>query len=667
MKTYQLGNKTSPKRWFNALAHLHLAVRSCLALAVFALLLVASHAEETVGPSESPISADDREHWSYQPLIRPPIPAVENDTTSRNPIDCFVLARLKEQDIQPQPSADRFALIRRLTIDLTGLPPTRQEVDAFVGDDLPDAYERLVDRLLASPAFGERYAQYWLDLARWAETDGFEHDKERPRVWKYRDWVIDALNRDLPYDEFVSLQLAGDELRPGDAAARTATGFCLAGPDMPDINLKQERKANLLNELTGTAGSVFLAMQMGCAQCHEHKYDPISQHDFYRLRAIFEPAVDLSGHTFSESVKRPKPNHLYVRGDFRRPGPQLQPAFPRVLNRSEAQIQPPPDDAKSTQRRLQLARWLTQPDHPLTARVIANRLWQWHFGRGLSSTPSDFGVMGYEPTHPQLLDWLASELVRSGWSMKHIHRLIVTSATYRRASGPASPDDPHWAAAKKDDPANRLLWRYPRRRLEGEALRDMMLAASESLNTAMGGESVRPPLPEEVVQTLLRRDHWKVSPSERDHYRRSVYIFARRNLRFPMFEAFDRPAATASCAMREQSTTAPQSLLLLNSQLSLEAARRLAGRVLAAVPPDNAARVRLAYRLTLTREPSDEEMRELLDFINDQEKMIAAQQPSAKDLALPVPAPADTPAARAAAWVDVCLALFNCSEFVYLE
>lgn len=614
---------------------------------------------------ERPITPADRAHWSFRALTRPAVPAVENSTWAKNPIDRFVLARLEAEGIAPQPPADRTTLLRRATLDLTGLPPKPEAIDAFLAETGPGAYEQLVDRLLAAPAFGEHYAQYWLDLARWAETDGFEHDKVRPEAWKYRDWVIEALNRDLSYDEFVALQLAGDELRPGDARARTATGFCLAGPDMPDINLLQERRHMVLNDITSTVGSVFLGLQFGCAQCHDHKFDPVSQADFYRLRAFFEPALDFSRHVFREGDPEDEPCHLYLRGDFRSPGPEVRPAFPRVVNVWEAEVRPPGEEARTTRRRAQLARWLTRPDHRLTSRVIVNRLWQQHFGRGLSATPSDFGSMGDEPVHKDLLDWLAVELVEHDWSLKHIHRLIVTSATYRQAGRRQTGDEARRQAAVQDDPPNRLWSRYPRRRVRGETLRDMMLAVSGSLNRERGGESVRPPLPKEVVQKLLRPDHWKPSPDEADHRRRSVYIFARRNLRFPFFEAFDRPIATASCPRRRSSTIAPQSLMLLNSRFSLECARRLAGRVLAETGTDRRAQVARVFRRVLGRPPSEQDLADAEAFFADRQADAAADVPAKDTLPLPMPAGADP--RRAAALVDFCLAVLNTNEFVYIE
>ncbi|HWL74909.1 MAG TPA: DUF1549 domain-containing protein, partial [Burkholderiaceae bacterium] len=285
--------------------------------------------------SEAPITDDDREHWAFRPLIRPEQPVVANAAWCLNPIDKFILAALEREGLSPMPPADRTTLIRRVTLDLTGLPPKPEEIDAFLADQSVDAYERLIDRLLASPAYGERWAQHWLDLARFAETDGFEHDKLRPQAWRYRQWVIDAANTDMPYDEFVRLQIAGDELKPDEPSAAVATGFGLCGPDMADINSQDERRHVLLNDMTATVGSVFLALQLGCAQCHDHKYDPISQADFYRLRAFFEPALQLEETKFGRTLltdSKPRQSYFWIRGDFRRQGPEVQPAFVRIAD-----------------------------------------------------------------------------------------------------------------------------------------------------------------------------------------------------------------------------------------------------------------------------------------------------------------------------------------------
>jgi len=625
---------------------------------------------------EAEITAVDREHWSFRPLRRPAIPQLDEDTWSRGAIDRFILAKLREKQLAPMPEADRTTLIRRLTFDLTGLPPEPDEVDAFLADRSPGAYERLVDRLLASPAYGQRWAQHWLDLAQFAETDGFEHDLVRPDAWKYRDWVIGALNADLPYDRFIALQLAADQLAPDDASAQVATHFLLAGPDMPDINSQEERRNVQLNQAAATLGAVVLALQTGCAQCHDHKYDPISQADFYRLRAFFRNSLDLKHRLLAETSGKPSPSYLYVRGDWRRRGPQVEPAFLRIANPWGDEVAKSPGSGKRGSARTSLVRWLTRPDHPLTSRVIANRLWQHHFGRGLCETPSDFGLLGETSDHLELLDHLATQLIRDDWSLKALHRQMVTSATYRQASRPEADGlaalqrrdaQAQWQRNVEADPDNLLYSRAPRRRLEGEAIRDAMLAAGGRLNHHSGGPSVRPPIPREVADTLINKNHWQVSPEEADHYRRSVYVFARRNLRYPLFEAFDRPQANESCARRSRSTTAPQSLLLVNSELSLHAAQDLAGFVASGAGDDPSARIALLFRRALGRRPSDVELRQSQAFLVEQISQLAAGKRDAKSLALPSGYPPDADPAAGAALVDLALALLNVSEFVYVD
>jgi hypothetical protein len=691
----------------------------------------AAAAAATEQVEEPPLTEADREHWAFVPLVRPPLPEGSGHAAVAGGIDLFIVQKLQAQGLAPLGEAPRRVLLRRLALDLVGLPPTPEELDAFDSDPSPDAYERQVDRLLASPAFGEHWAQAWLDLARFAQTDGFEHDKVRPHAWRYRDWVIAALNADLPYDQFVRWQLAGDELgelprelasamadapsppveseSTDQAAARTIaspavppaavpTMFCLAGPDMPDLNDQQERRHNLLNELTATVGSVFLGLQLGCAQCHDHKYDPLSLGDFYRLRAVFESAVpplkrDV-GQPHLAAGSSTDPPRLWIRGDHRRPGPTVAPGFPRIAS--------PPQVPWSAERaaspRQALVDWLVAPGHPLTARVMANRLWAWHFGQGLCQTPSDLGVMGGPLTHPELLDWLACELAEGGWSLKRLHRLIVTSATYRRAgqvvdaaakSDAAAGTPPPGrvqesatdqasllAALLEKDPDNAWYGRFPRRRLEGETIRDAMLAAAGLLVHEVGGSGVMPPLPAELVGTLLK-GQWTPSRRQADHYRRSIYLFARRNLRYPLFEAFDRPDANASCPLRGRSTIAPQALLMLNSDLSLTAAQHLAGRVLAEsfaadeepageVPARKRA-IERAFRRVFARLPDADERAMVARFLDRQRQARQQEGRPAEELALPQPCPPALAPAEAAAWVDLCLALLNASEFMYVD
>ena len=624
------------------------------------LTLVPAAGANDLLEAEAPITDEDRDHWSFQPLIRPTVPAVNSNEWLNNAIDRFIYERLAAKELLPQSEADRVVLIRRLHFDLLGLPPSIEAVDAFVADQRPDAYERLVDQLLASHHYGEHWAQHWLDLARFAETDGFEHDKVREDAWKYRDWVIDALNADMPYDRFITLQLAADEIAPHDKQHAIATSFCLSGPDMPDINSQDERRHNVLNELTSTVGGVLLGLQVGCAQCHDHKYDPISQADFYRLRAVFEPALQVKKNVSLSVLQLKKDfvpvSHLMLRGDWQRPGPEVHAAVPRIADTSgEAIVLSKDDDV--TGRRAALAAWLTRADNPLTARVIANRVWQYHFGKGLSQTSSDFGIVGDSPTHPELLDWLATELVAQNWSLKQLHRLVVTSATYRQ-SGTA---DNNAADSSK-------LWlsRFPRRRLSGEVIRDAMFAASGTLENATHGPGVMPPLPDELRATLLK-NQWTTSERESDHYRRSIYLFARRNLRYPIFDAFDRPDANASCAQRGRSTTAPQSLLLLNSTFSLDAAQRLAGRVLAVRDEVTEQAVEDAFRRVVIRRPLDEEQKLLMEFVTQQTAQLREESRPRDELALPLNCPSTVDPYTAAAFTDMCLALFNSNEFIYVD
>ena len=621
--------------------------------------------QSTALADERPIDSFDREHWAYLPIANPTIPEVRQKEWPRTTIDQFVLAKLEANSLAPSLEADRATLLRRVSFDLTGLPPDKSALADFMADDRPDAYQRLVDRLLASSSYARRWGQVWLDLARFAETDGYEHDKVRPTAWRYRDWVIDALSRDMGYDEFITLQLAGDAVHPGDASAAIATAFCLSGPDMPDINSQEERKHVLLNEVTSTIGSTLLSLQVGCAQCHDHKYDAISQADFYRLRAFFETAVKLKANqsvtTLDANADPQAISYLLHRGDWRRVGATLHAAFPRIANPDATPVYSA-DEGDHGDRRLQLARWLVDPSHPLTARSIVNRIWQQHFGKGFSSTPSDFGVMGQEPSHPLLLDHLATRLIRQEWSMKDLHRQIVISSVYRMRScnpettGPSKKARQDWVNRLAVDPENRWLSRFPRRRLDAEAIRDAMLATSGSLNQEVGGPGVSPPLPQELIRTL-KRGQWKESPRQADHYRPSIYIFARRNLRYPLFATFDRPAANCSCAIRHSSTTAVQSLLLLNSNITLDASQRLASAIresnsLAATNDHPELSCVEVFRRVLSREPTPEEKIECIHFLQRQTDLLKTQ---------------NRPQPEFDALTDLCRAMFNSNQFLYID
>lgn len=627
------------------------------------LLAVPCLRAEEVGDSateEPPLAQLDRDYWAYQPVLRPSVPEVTDDSWSRNPIDKFILAKLQKNDLSPVDPADRMTLLRRVTFDLTGLPPTIEEQREFAAaDDFGGAYARVLQRLLTSPAYGEKWAQHWLDLVRFAETDGFEHDLVRPEAWRYRDWVIRALNDNLPYDQFLKLQIAGDEIAPASPDSQIATGYLLAGPDMPDLNSQEERRHIYLNAMTANLGEVVLGLHVGCAECHHHKYDPISQQDFYRLRAFFEtielfpekPKSEANDADSSEKPKRKYPkervvwnragetpaSHLWIRGDFRRPGPVVQAEFPRALARPSAVTL---EASGEPNRRTRLAEWLTSRQNPLTARVLVNRVWQHHFGVGLRPTPSDFGWMGEEVTHPELLDWLAAEFMESGWDLCELHRLMLSSATYQLASVPKSADVlATWKKLREVDPTNHWLGRMNRQRLEGEVIRDSLLAMSDELNRKVGGPGVRPPLPPEVASTLLK-DQWPVTGDPAEHTRRSIYLFLRRNLRMPLLEVFDKPDTNLSCARRTQSTIAPQALHLLNSEFVRERAKQLASRI-EALSTDTESRVTSLYQIVFTRLPTASERSAVQEFLSG----------SPKD----------------SGWVDLCHALLNTNEFLYID
>ncbi|QDT59783.1 hypothetical protein SV7mr_22930 [Stieleria bergensis] len=587
---------------------------------------------------EQPINDFDRDHWSYLPLQRPSVPAVKHRRWARTPIDRYVLKHLEAKGLQPLPITTRRVWARRVSWDLIGIPPSPRDLQAFLDDDRPGAQEAYVDRLLASPQYGQRWAQPWLDLARFAETDGYEHDKIRPQAWKYRDWVVQALNQDLPYDQFVQFQIAGDLLKPASGTALDAalgTAFCLSGPDMPDINLTEERRHVLMNEITSSVGAVFLGLQIGCAQCHDHKYDAISQADFYRLRAFFEDAVQLKKNQSVTVFSPPQtkvPTHLMNRGDFRRRGPRVAPAFPRVLNANAALVN------DQTEPRQQLARWLTSEAQPLTARVVANRLWQYHFGKGLTSTPEDLGLIGDTPTHPQLLDFLASELIANDWSLKALQRQILLSSVYQTIGSQPQQQASlkQWQQSLVSDPNNETLVRFPRRRLTAEQIRDGMLAASETLNREMGGPGIMPALPTELIKTL-KSGQWKTNPDPNTHARRSIYLFARRNLRYPFFATFDRPAANQSCACRVESTTAIQALTLLNSDFVMQVSRQMAKGV-SAQHDSETQQVQELYLRLYSRYPSDTELQAATAFVEQTGELS-----------------------------ELCRALFSSNEFLYLD
>ncbi len=636
------------------------------------LLLIA-----ILGPSaaaEPPAKPHDAagEHWSLRPRRRPAVPTFHDAAGRawvRSPIDAFILARLRRAGLTPAPEADRRTLIRRLTFDLTGLPPTPEAIAAFVSDPAADAYERLVDRLLASPQYGERWGRHWLDVVRYAETEGFEYDRSRPGAWRYRDYVIASLNADKPYDRFITEQLGGDEIDPQNRELRIAAGFYRLGPVRRNAGNQEVAFSRLefLTERTDTLGAVFLGLTVGCARCHDHKFDDIPQADYYRLQAFLAAAHEddlvladaatqarwqaqtaqvqaeiktlrqaLSGRegdgrkeiqeklleverrlppplpaisSVRDREGQRTPIHILKRGDWAKQGRQVGPrALGALLPDGAPELAP--DVAKP---RTILARWLTRPEHPLTARVLVNRVWQYHFGRGLVATPNDFGRNGSPPSHPELLDYLANEFIAHGWRLKPLHRLILLSSVYRQASHPAD-----LARARAKDPDNRLLGHFPRRRLEAEEVRDAMLAAAGALNTKAGGPSVVPPVAPDLVELLYDPKQWTITPDPKEYDRRSIYLLAKRNLRLPFLEVFDQPDAQTSCARRESSTHAPQALELLNGTTANRLAGTFARRLLHEAGPDHARQIERAYRLALGRAPTDAEKRLALKFLETQ-------------------------------------------------
>jgi hypothetical protein len=612
----------------------------------------------------------ERRHWSFQKRSTPATPKFQDAKGSawtRNPIDAFVLSKLRAEGLQPSPAATRATLIRRVTFDLTGLPPTPAEIDVFVRDRSPKAYEKVVDRLLASPRYGERWAQHWLDVVRFAETDGFEYDTHRRDAWRYRDYVIRSLNADKPYDQFVREQLAGDEMAPLNEEMRIATGFHRLGALRKNAGNQEvaSSRNEVLTEMTNVVGSALLGVTLGCARCHDHKFDPIRHTDYYRMQAFFAstqehdvPLADadeqaawkaksdavtaemkkvqsamkgLKGDALAAMEKKLKsveekmpeplpslysvenndakatPIHVLARGDYSNKGERVHMRPLGVLLPDAA---PERDEKKP---RTALANWILDPEHPLTARVAANRLWNYHFGRGIVATPNDFGRMGARPTHPELLDYLANRLVENGWRSKALHREIVLSNTYRQAS-----QSPAAAAAQEKDPENKLYWKFSRRRLEAEEIRDSMLAVAGKLNTKQGGPSVIVPVDPDLVNLLYKPSQWAVTPDSSEHDRRSIYLLAKRNLRLPFMETFDAPDMQISCARRESSTHAPQALELLNGDLSNRLADALAERLRKEAGASVSKRVELAYRLAAGRLPSLKEKQLATRFLRTQ-------------------------------------------------
>ena len=769
---------------------------SCLLLEILVIRAPGEHLGNAWSDPGNPIVKlfDGRrlDLWSLQPIGRPTPPAVRDPRWANNPIDYFVLARMEAAGLEPSPAAGRRSLARRLYFDLTGLPPSPAELGAFLSDPSPDAYERLVERLLGSPRYGEQWARAWLDVIRYSDSNGFDWDEFRPRAWRFRDYVVRSFNADKPFDQFVREQLAGDELLDGpprntlEQDALIATGYLRLGPHDSSAALFNEQarsRAELMADLTETTSSAFLGLSLSCCRCHNHKHDPLSQADHYRFRAFFEavkfaddlpvdlaadqdairrhnakidrqlqplqaerdallarvkarlrqerlakltaedrllletpqdkPKEDLKrkieqiqkkvdaddkealaaltdgekpGHEarakqmealrkqkrpftlgllMSDAEGKPPVTRILFQGDPRHEREPVEPGFISALDPNPAALRPAANP-KTTGRRLTLAEWIVSPENPLTARVLVNRVWQGHFGRGLVTTPNDFGLAGARPTHPELLDWLAREFMREGWSLKRLHRLMVTSATYRQSTSIApgardaggvalsengnrpasvgSTRESRSTQATERDSGNELLARQNLRRLSAEELRDALLAVSGTLLERRGGPPVWPELPPEVLQANpaflddneTKTKGWYASPRAEQGVR-SVYLVQKRTVRVPFMETFDLPENATSCPRRDESVVAPQALALLNGPLAVEAARALAARVERTAGRDPRAQVDQAFALALARSPEVGEQEAALGFL------------------------------KGRSLAELCRALLNLNEFIYLD
>ncbi len=615
-------------------------------------------------PTASPAGTDSKlSHWAFQPLKLGGIPVIPNDEWSRNGIDRFILAKQREHQLAPSLEADRITLIRRASLDLIGLPPSIEEVDDFLADQSPDAFDRVVDHLLASPHFGERWGRHWLDLARYADSSGFHNDLDRPTAWRYRDWVIRSLNADMPYSRFAAEQLAGDEVEGANEDSIVATGFCRNGPSNDDNmgNDIEKYRLDQLDDVISTTSSVFLGLTLGCARCHDHKYDPLPIEDYYRFLAIFNSTEKHGGVDHIKETKKTadsktaplalietsaKARKTYVlkRGNNKTPGAEVEPGVPTMLPFRTIAFSTPSANEKSTGRRRALADWITSPDNALAYRVLANRLWQHCFGRGIVDSTSNFGLSGSQPTHPELLDFLAAELIEHEGHIKPVLRQIVTSATYRQSSQQRS----------ELDVENLYLSRQRIRRLEAEVLRDSVLAASGNLNTQLFGAGIKPRMRAELI-TASQRNKWPELKTENPTlWRRSVYIYVKRQLLFPMMELFDSPTTTDSCSVRPASVVPTQSLILMNDEFMEDQAAYLARRARSQTNQQLTEVVERCYRLTLSRSPSASRLNRSLGFVEQQLAQYKQDGISSE-------------AARHKAVTDLCHVLLNSSEFIFID
>ena len=761
-------------------------------------------AAETIAADSKPATAaaESKEikvspTWAYQPVKDAGAPQTKQKNWVRTPIDAFVLAKLEEKGIKPSKEADRSAFIRRATLDAWGLLPTPEEVKTFVNDKSPQAYEKLVDRLLASPHYGERQARRWLDLARYADSTGFQNDNTRPNNWRYRDYVINAFNQDKPYDRFVKEQLAGDELWPDSQEAKIATGFLAGYPDNFNSRDLVQRHYQISTDLTDAVGEVFLASTVGCARCHNHKTDKVSQKEYFQLQALFanvsfdekaplakgteslwdkqfaekqakyrEATKDIrdkqkaildtvreKGERYHkeryltdsrDAIFKPKeqwtaldrwvnfrlkavssdqdvanylklsaedkdhpeynaanvekwkeyqklqadlrkfenlrpnggsawittalelgldspPTRIRFTGIHERPTDEVQPAVPALWGGDELKIVP---TDKSSGRRSALANWIASPNNPLTARVFVNRLWAQLFNTGIVATPQDFGRAGQRPSNPELLDYLASDFVSKGWSVKKLQREIMLSNVYRQSSDYRSD-------IAKADPENKLLAVFPRKRLEAEEIRDSLLYASGTLEDVVGGPSVFPPIHKSLENTqtdFLNNKAWTVSENPKGWNRRSIYIFTRRSLPYPLLQTFDPANPNIPHHKRDVTTTPLQALTLFNSDLTLDWSKALAGRVINEAGLDESAQLSRLYQILFSRDPNKAETAALKEFLNNEEKTVASKTSNGKfEVAVPTGIKSNIKInpIKAAAFVDLVHSVANSNDFAY--
>ena len=660
-------------------------------------------------PKDEIIPQTAAEHWAFQPVGPRPVPAVKNLNWPRNPIDAFVLAALDRRGWEPAPIADPGALLRRIYLDLTGAPPTPAEQDRFLESPSGGALDQVISELLSRPTYGERWARHWLDVVRYADSNGYERDAEKPFVWRYRDYVINAFNADKPFDRFILEQLAGDEIPEVSSETVIATTFQRLGHWDDEPADPPTDRFDQLDDIVRTTAQAFLGLTLGCARCHDHKFEPLTTRDYYSMVAVFNPLqrpqngrTELSmpagspkelaalaerdlemarlkqqtntlasaeierrtrklrdatpdlpqAYILQEPSPKPPVTHVLLRGSPTRPGEVVSPAAPAVLVKQQPGF--PSSGERTSQRRLGLARWIASSDNPLSARVIVNRVWQQHFGHGLVRTPNDFGIMGEPPTHPELLDWLAHWFIHEAhWSLKKLHRLILTSSTWRMSK----VGNPTYAAS---DPGDRLLWRMPYRRLEVEAIRDSMLAVSGQLNAKMYGPCMKPRIQKAALEANTDKESiWKPS-DETEASRRTIYAFIKRGLVVPMLEVLDLGDTVHSCPQRQITTVAPQALSLFNGEFVNQQARHFAARLVQERGENSRSQIELAWRFALCRPPTASESAAMFSFREVETGRLLAEAAQENR-------PCSKADAQRGALEQMCRVILNLNEFVYPE